>query len=79
MADGGNIPQAARMICPYFLRLTKERRAIVCEGAVRGSVIAMTFRTRMDMERYSEKVCETYRYNHCPIARMLGEKYAEKE
>ena len=79
MADGGNVPQRARIICPYFKRFMDERRAIVCEGAAIGAETAMMFRSRRDMEIYSEKVCETFRYGHCPVARMLSEKYMDRD
>lgn len=77
--DGGNVPQRARMICPYFDTFTMERRAIVCESGIKGTKIALMFRTREDMERYSERNCETYRYNRCPYANMLGLKYAQMD
>ena len=79
MADGGNIPQVARIVCPYFVRLTNERRAIVCEGTANGTKTAVMFKTRRDMELYSEKMCETYRFNRCMVARMLAEKYMDKD
>lgn len=77
MADGGNLPQRARMICPYFDTFTLERRAIVCESAAKGTKMALMFRNREDMEKYSERYCETYKYNRCPYAQMLNLKYAE--
>jgi len=30
------------------------------------------------MEHFSAKMCETFRYNRCPVARMVSEKI-EKE
>lgn len=75
MADGGNLPIKARVICPYFLRFTMERRAIVCEGMVQGVQSATLFRRREDLEKYCEKFCETFRYNRCPVAKTVGLKY----
>ena len=79
MGDGGNIPQKARIVCPYFKRFTEERRVIICEGCVKGTESAMVFRTKRDMENYSARMCETYRYGHCPIARVVAEKYMDQE
>ena len=72
--DGGNVPIKARIICPYYLRHTNERRAIVCEGLAPGAESAMVFRGRVAMERYSEKYCETFKYGHCPLARAMSLK-----
>lgn len=79
MADGGNLPIKARIICPYYLRHTSERRAIVCEGMVPGLDSAMLFRRRSDMEKFSEKYCETFHYNRCPIARAVADKLARMD
>lgn len=78
MADGGNLPIKARVICPYFLRFTMERRAIVCEGMVAGVQSATVFRRRDEMEKYSERYCETYKYNRCPVARACALKYQDE-
>lgn len=72
--DGGNVPIKARVICPYFQRHTDGRNTIVCEGVARGVETAMVFRGREQMERYSEKYCETYKYGHCPLARAVSLK-----
>lgn len=74
MADCGNIPQVARIICPYFDKLSMDYRLIVCEGVVNGTKSAMVFRCRADMENYSRKYCESYKYNHCPLAQAVGLK-----
>lgn len=79
MADGGNLPIKARIICPFYLRHTNERRVIVCEGMAPGLQSAMLFRSRRDMERYSEKYCETYHYNRCPMARAVALKIEQQE
>jgi len=79
MKDGGNVPQKARMICPFFVRFTLERRAIVCEGMTKGVQTATMFHRREDMERYSEKYCETFGYGRCPVARGVALKTAEEE
>lgn len=77
MANCGNIPQVARIICPYFALISMNWRGIVCEGVVSGARTAMVFRTRRDMEDYSRRYCETFKYNHCPIAQAVGLKLAE--
>ena len=79
MADGGNVPQAARIICPYFKRLTDNRRVIVCEGLTPGVCTATMFRRREEQERYSEKYCERYSYGRCPVARAVALKLVERE
>lgn len=73
------MPQKARIICPYFKRLSKEGRVIVCEGFEKNTEIAVLFRTKKDMEIYSEKTCETYRYGRCCVARIAAEKYTPPE
>lgn len=79
MADGGNIPQKARIICPFFLRFTKERRVIVCEGMVSGLQSAMLFKRHEDMEKFAGKYCETYHYNRCPLARAVALKLEQQD
>lgn len=79
MADCGNIPQVARIICPYFKMLSNDRRTIVCEGLTPGASSAMVFRTRAEQEKYSEKNCERYSYGHCPLARAVQLKLADEE
>ena len=79
MADCGNIPQVARIICPYFDMISMEYRMIVCEGMVSGAKSAMVFRRREDMEKYSSKYCESYKYGHCPLARQVGLKIIARD
>ena len=77
--DGGNDTLRGRVICPYYERHTSQKRAIVCEGLVQGMETAMLFDCRADMEKYSQKYCETFRYSRCPLARGLALKYIDQE
>lgn len=77
--DGGNDTLRGRVICPYYERHTSQKRAIVCEGLAAGMETAMLFDCRADMEKYSAKFCETFRYNRCPLARGLAMKYTDQE
>lgn len=79
MADCGNIPQVARIICPYFKMLSNDRRTIVCEGLTPGTKCAMCFKTRAEQERYSEKHCERFSYGRCQLARAVEQKIVDEE
>lgn len=78
-SDGGNDTLRGRVICPYYQHHSAQKRAIVCEGLSLGMETAMVFNTRAEMERYSARFCETFRYGSCPLARGLALKHVEQE
>lgn len=77
--NGGNDAMRARVICPFYHRHAKQKRAIVCEGLMPETETAMIFDSREQMERYSQKRCETYAYDRCLMARCIRLKIEIQE
>lgn len=75
----GNDPINARMICPFYRRVTDNGRVLVCEGITPSTEVCVKFRGKRELERYAGRYCETYRYEHCPVARMVEREIRERQ
>lgn len=61
--------------CPFYLY--DENMKITCEGVITGSSLRTIFHSPVEYSDYMKEYC-SFRYNDCPIARLLDEQYDER-
>lgn len=69
-----NDKDAARVICPFFLRFAGGKNAmcqIICEGFVPGVESGVLFTGKAAMHQWTDRWCNTYEYGGCPLASAL--------
>ena len=64
-----------RVRCPYYK--AEQQRQLRCEGLSEGNRLHLCFTGGRGLWEYKQRHCRS-RWQSCPIARMLDEKYEEK-
>lgn len=65
---------ASQVQCPFYHENTATE--IKCEGAIPGSLVKQSFRTKGLRERVMEKYCKGC-WRACPLYRIIEQKYGE--
>lgn len=68
-----NDSQAAKVICPYFVRYEGVLE-IVCEGLAPGVQTAMRFPCQGKRSKWAEEHCNGFDYGSCPLAAIHDSK-----
>lgn len=66
----------ADFLCPFFRRIDRKTRAIVCEGVLPGSTVKSHFGSVDAMRDYNTKHC-CDQYETCPWYRVAYVKYLD--
>jgi hypothetical protein len=70
--------ESVKVKCPYYIS-SSEKKAITCEGVIRGTTTQIRFRRFETKGRYMKTYCDSLsRYGECRIAAMLDGKGESK-
>lgn len=65
------------VVCPYWERTEKGGLTLVCEAPVGAKESSTTFWTEGALRQHMSRLCRSWDYMQCPIARVIAEKYNE--
>lgn len=68
--------QSKYVVCPFYS--CEEDVKLHCEGVEPRTSIHLTFRSPAELLEYRKRYCET-KYGECRLAKMLYDKYNQRE
>jgi hypothetical protein len=64
-----NDTATALVICPFFHRFVRSGREIICDGPAEEVEAGTLFPSHAALEVWTGKLCNTFQYGNCPVAR----------
>jgi hypothetical protein len=64
------------VLCPFYVASNRQKKTIVCEGAIKRTKTLLRFSRREDQVKYMETSCELH-YKGCPYYDLAQKKYEE--